>query len=87
MNTEKVKMGAHLVFDHIIVRHEENAIEGDMQASDLEMRPIQTVGELRADLRVFIYMSLCHLPKRAAYWNTDRHKPIHEVVRTHICQN
>ena len=45
------------------------------------------VGELRVYLRMLIYMSLCHLPKRAAYWNTKSHKPVHKAVTMHISQN
>ena len=45
------------------------------------------MGKLRAYLGVLIYMSLCPLSKRAAYWNIDLHKPIHEAVRMHIYRN
>lgn len=46
-----------------------------------------TVGELKGYLGMLIYMSLCHLPKRAAYWNTNLHKPVHEAVTMHISRN
>lgn len=46
-----------------------------------------TVGELRTYLGMLNYMSLCHLPKSAAYWNTKPHKSVHEAVTMHISRD